>query len=137
MIRFLYRFIIFCFVLFGTGQYRLLSGRSLEIQNVSCYILLLTWTFKKLSENFTFKYKYQVSVKQPPEMFYKKSVLRNSTKFTGKHLCQSLFFNKVADLSPATLLKNRFWHRCFLVNFVKFLRTPFYRTPLDDCFCQY
>ena len=25
----------------------------------------------------------------------RKSVLRNFTKFTGKHLCQSLFFNKV------------------------------------------
>ena len=28
----------------------------------------------------------------------KKSVLRNFTKFTGKHLCQRLFFNKVAGL---------------------------------------
>ena len=26
----------------------------------------------------------------------KKGILRNFTKFTGKHLCQSLFFNKVA-----------------------------------------
>ena len=25
----------------------------------------------------------------------KKGVLRNFAKFTGKHLCQSLFFNKV------------------------------------------
>ena len=31
---------------------------------------------------------------------------------------------------PPTLLKKRPWHRCFPVNFVKFLRTPFYRTPL-------
>ena len=30
-------------------------------------------------------------------MFYKKVVLRNFTKFTGKHLWQSLFFNKVAN----------------------------------------
>ena len=30
------------------------------------------------------------------EVFCKKSVLRNFAKFTGKHLCQSLFFNKVA-----------------------------------------
>ena len=37
----------------------------------------------------------------------KKCVLRNSAKFTGKHLCQSLFFNKVAGLRPATLLKKR------------------------------
>ena len=26
----------------------------------------------------------------------KKGVLRNFAKFTGKHLCQSLFFNKIA-----------------------------------------
>ena len=30
--------------------------------------------------------------------FAKKGVLRNFAKFTGKHLCQSLFFNKVAGL---------------------------------------
>ena len=30
----------------------------------------------------------------------KKSVLRIFAKFTGKHLYQSLFFNKVADLRP-------------------------------------
>ena len=34
-------------------------------------------------------------------------------------------FNKVAGLRPATLLKKRLWHRCFPVNFAKFLRTPF------------
>ena len=31
----------------------------------------------------------------------KKGVLKNFTKFTGKHLCQSLFFNKVAGLRQA------------------------------------
>ena len=60
----------------------------------------------------------------------KKGVLRNFAKFTGKHLCQSLFFNKVAGLRDATLVKKTLWHRCFPVNFVKFLRTP-----LDNCFC--
>ena len=44
--------------------------------------------------------------KQPPEVFRRKGVLRNFTKFTGKHLCH-------------------LWHRCFPVNFVKFLRTSF------------
>ena len=29
----------------------------------------------------------------------RKGALRNFSKFTGKHLCQSLFFNKVADLA--------------------------------------
>ena len=64
----------------------------------------------------------------------KKGVLRNFAKLTGKFLCQSLFFNKVAGLRPATLLKKRLWHTCFPVNFAKFLRNLFYRTPLDDCF---
>ena len=37
------------------------------------------------------------------EVFCKKGVLENSKKITGKHLCQSLFLNKVAG--PATSLK--------------------------------
>ena len=58
-------------------------------------------------------------------MFYKKGVLKIFTKFTEKQLRQSLYFNKVAGLRLATLLKKRLWHRCFPMNFVKFLRTPF------------
>ena len=54
----------------------------------------------------------------------RKGVLRNFAKLTGKHLCQSPFFNKVAGLSSTTLLKKRLWHRSFHMNFVKFLRAP-------------
>ena len=57
-----------------------------------------------------------------PELLYKNCVLRNLAKFTWKHLCQSLFFNNVAGLRSATLLKKRLWHRCFPVNFAIFLR---------------
>ena len=35
----------------------------------------------------------------------KKGVLRNFAKLTGKQLCQSLLFNKVADFRPSLLLK--------------------------------
>ena len=35
----------------------------------------------------------------------KKGALINFTKFTGKHLRQSLFLNKVTGLRAATLLK--------------------------------
>ena len=56
----------------------------------------------------------------------KKGVLRNFAKFTGRHLCQSLFFIKVAGLRPATLLKKRLWRRNFPVSFAKFLRTPLF-----------
>ena len=70
--------------------------------------------------------------KQPPEMFCEKGVLRNFTKFTRKHLCQSLFFNKVAGPRPATLLKKRLWHRClFSCEFCEISKNNFsYRTPL-------
>ena len=60
----------------------------------------------------------------------KKGVLRNFAKLAGKHLCQRLFFNKVADLRPATLFKKRHWHRCFTMNFTKFLRIPFFTEHL-------
>ena len=42
-----------------------------------------------------------------PELFCKKGVLKNLTKFKGKRLRKSLFFNKVAGLRPETLLKKR------------------------------
>ena len=44
----------------------------------------------------------------------KKGALENFAKFTRKHLCQGLFFNKVL-----------IWHKCFPVNFAKSPRTTF------------
>ena len=61
-----------------------------------------------------------------PEVLPKKVALKSIAKLTGNHLCQSFFFNKVAGLRPTTLSKKRLWHRCFLVNFAKFLRAPFF-----------
>ena len=47
----------------------------------------------------------------------KKSVLKNFAKFTEKHLCQSLFFN--------LFIKKRLRYKCFPLNLVIFLGTPF------------
>ena len=58
------------------------------------------------------------------EVFCRRGVLRNLEKITGKLLCQSLLFNKVAGLRTVNLLKKRFWYKCFPVNFLKFLKTP-------------
>ena len=55
----------------------------------------------------------------------KEGVLRNFAKVTRKYLCQSLFFDKVTGLKSATFLKKTLWHKCFSVNFVKFLRASF------------
>ena len=43
----------------------------------------------------------------------KKKCSKKFRKLTGKHLCQSLWHKKKSV-----------WHKCFLVNFAKFLRTP-------------
>ena len=53
---------------------------------------------------------------------YRSSVLKNFAKFTGKHLCQSFFFNKVASLD----LKKKLWHSCFPVILANFLGTAFF-----------
>ena len=91
---------------------------------------LLTWTNdwgKRMEE------KYRSSHRRRS---VGKGVLNSFTKFTGKHLCQSLFFNEVAALRHATLLKKRRWRSWFPVNFVKFVRTPFFtehlRTTTSD-----
>ena len=34
-------------------------------------------------------------------------------------------FNKVTGLRSAALIKKSLWHKCFSVNFTKFLGTPF------------
>ena len=60
--------------------------------------------------------------KQPPEVSYKKDVLKNFPKFTEKHLCQSLFFNDV--------VKKKLWHRCFLVTFAKSFKNSFFKEHL-------
>ena len=52
----------------------------------------------------------------------KKCVLKNLANFTRKHLCFSLF-NEVAANQVCNFIKIRLQHRCFLVKFVKFLRT--------------
>ena len=60
-------------------------------------------------------------------------VLKNFAKFTGNHWCQSFFFNEVAGLRPATLIKKRLCHRCFPVNFAKFLRTAIFIETSGGC----
>ena len=58
-------------------------------------------------------------------------VLKNVTKFTGKKVCQSLFFNKVAGLRPAALLKKETLAQVFSCEFCDiFKNTFFHRRPL-------
>ena len=62
------------------------------------------------------------------EVFFKNGGLRNFPKFTGKHLSQNLFFNKVAGLRSVALLKKRLW--VFFSEFCEISKnTVSYRTP--------
>ena len=54
--------------------------------------------------------------------------LRIFAKFTGTHLCQSLFFNRLAGLRSVVLLKQRLWFKFFTVDLAKFLRASFCST---------
>ena len=54
----------------------------------------------------------------------RKGALRNFKKLTGKQLWQSLFLIKL-QVFLQLYLKKRLRHRCFSVNFAKFLRIPF------------
>lgn len=56
-------------------------------------------------------------------MFCKIGLLKDFAKCTGKHLCRSLFLNKVVGFRSAILLKKRFWNKCFPVSFVKLNNT--------------
>ena len=53
--------------------------------------------------------------------FFKVSVLKNFTNFTGKHLCWSLFLTKFLT----NVIKTTLQHRHFPVKFTKFFRTLF------------
>ena len=92
-------------------------------------------TFIKIGyvENFViclkFTYEMEVDKSSHPEVFCKKGALKNFEKFTRKNLYQSLFFNNIVGLRPTTLLKKRFWQRCFPANFTKFLDNTFFYRP--------
>ena len=103
-----------------------------------CYYIINTvyvnvlWNVYSLYHG-RFYFKYRLFFRSSHRRFsVTKGVLKNFVKLTGKHLCQSLFFNKVGGLRPATLSKKRLWYRCFPVNFAKFLRTFQFKTFSTD-----
>ena len=81
-----------------------------------------TSNFRQSSRRFE-EWVIEECQKQPPEVLYEKKVFLENLENTQESTCVlSLFFNKKR---PATLLKRRHWHRCFPVNFAKFLGTTF------------
>ena len=48
-------------------------------------------------------FQYTITSRSRSDVFHKKGILKNIAKFTGRHLRQGLFINKVAGWSLATL----------------------------------
>ena len=71
----------------------------------TCYKFSITTSIRLLSYSLQSYYYHNhccilscIVRSSRPEVFYNKGVLRNFAKVTEVHLCQSLFFNKVAGL---------------------------------------
>ena len=54
-----------------------------------------------------------------------KKVFKEISQNSQENICDRVSFLIKLQPEPATLFKKRLWHRCFPVNFAKFLRTPF------------
>ena len=98
---------------------------------------LLTWSLKMSVVDFNFnnveglalscKWSFLVlpSLKSRRDVFFKKYVFRNFAKFTGKHQCQSLYFDKVAGMRTATLLKDKTVAQVFSCEFCEIFKSTF------------
>ena len=109
----------------GAVFFRLFCFQSVALQKITrifeqnmMHFQLMFWNFRSYCCQTVIKTNLARSSRW--EVFCKKGAFKNFAKFTGKHLCQCLFLNKVANLRPGNLLKSRLWHRYFPVNFVKF-----------------
>ena len=75
-----------------------------------------------------------------PEVLCKKSVLRNFTKFSGKHLCQRLFFRdslaQVFSCEFCGISKNNFFYRTLPVAVSAFSSSTRSNTSFDLIFFQ-
>ena len=77
------------------------------------------------------KFFHQVE-KQPQQRFSQRYSWKIGKIHWKAFVLAFVFFNKVENLMPATLLKKRLQHVCFSINLAKFLGTPFNRTPSSD-----
>ena len=73
---------------------------------------------------------YDMSVvfvlKQPPEMFLRKDVLKIYNKFKGEHPCRSV----ILKILPCSFIKIAFNHGCSPVNLLHIFKTPLPKNTL-------
>ena len=77
--------------------------------------LLQNFSELKFCKKSLYEYKSHLYTKAAVQRFSVKSILRNFAKFTGKRLCQSLFFNKKETLAQV-----------FSCDFCEISKNPFF-----------
>ena len=70
--------------------------------------------------------KFEFCIKAVVQKCSVKKVFLEISQNSHEITCARVSFLIKLQVWSATLLKKRLWHRCFPVNFVKFLRTPFF-----------
>ena len=79
----------------NTSGRLLLKNKYQTFKNLFQIFLIYEFPFRKAGESFIVSLFFVPVVKQyissPSEVFCLKDILKNFAKFTGKHLCQSLF----------------------------------------------
>ena len=58
----------------------------------------VTASYSKFNHTLGYDLNLAIHKSSRPEAFCKKGVYRNFAKFTGKHLCQSLFFKSMPEM---------------------------------------
>ena len=64
-----------------------------------------------------------------------KKVFQQISQISQENTCSKDAFLMKLQIYSLTSSKKRFRHRCFFVNFGKFLIKPFLKNPSDGCFC--
>ena len=83
--------------------------RKIEGERESFFFLCIFEIQCKQSLKVGLGNRFSLTVSSHQRYYMKECVLRNFSKFTEKHLCQSVFLNKVAGLRSAILLTKRLW----------------------------
>ena len=71
------------------------TGAPMKVKEFNVDSVIYWWTGKMFVEWQRIPTEGKTGVICKKEVFFKKGILKNIVKFTGRHLCQSLFFNKV------------------------------------------
>ena len=103
-----------------------------NMEREKCYHKWFSKCFEKIKRNVENKNSIDYSMTSEEIVVLQKRRCQKFCKIQESTCAKVTFLIKL-QARPATLLKKRPWHRCFPVNFAKFLRTRFSH-PLSHCF---